>query len=56
MVGLLLFISIYFILQQRVVLGGIFYGLSVHFKIYPIIYAIVFYMYIDMNGKLIQSN
>ena len=34
-------------------MAGIFYGLSVHFKIYPIIYAIPLYLYIECDEKLI---
>jgi phosphatidylinositol glycan class M len=37
------------------VLGGIFYGFSVHFKIYPIIYSVPFYLFIDANIDLIKK-
>ena len=36
-------------------MAGLFYGLSVHFKIYPIIYAIPLYLYIDSNFDLIKQ-
>ena len=55
MITMMLFGAIYFLLKKQYVLGGILYGLSVHFKIYPIIYSIVFYLYIDNNGEMISS-
>ncbi len=55
MITLMLFAGIYFLLRKQYVLAGLFYGLSVHFKIYPIIYSIVFYLYIDNNSELIKS-
>ena len=54
MISLLVFIAIYYILNKQYVLGGIFYGLSVHFKIYPIIYSIPLYLFIDCDVDLIK--
>ena len=54
LISLLVFISIYFVLKKQYIIGGIFYGLSVHFKIYPILYSIVFYLYIDSDFSLIE--
>lgn len=49
MITMVLFVAIYFLLKRQYILAGIFYGFSVHLKIYPIIYSIVFYFYIDNN-------
>ena len=54
-ISMLVFVAIYFILRRRMVLAGFFYGLSVHFKIYPIIYSFVFYFFIDMDRALIAK-
>jgi len=52
-ISLLLFTALYALLQKKYVMAGFFYGLSVHFKIYPIIYCFVLYFFIDMDRKLI---
>jgi phosphatidylinositol glycan class M len=44
-----MFVGLYYILKREYVLAGFFYGLSVHFKIYPIIYSIPLYLYIDCD-------
>ena len=48
-ISLLLFIALYLLLSRRFILAGFFYGLSVHFKIYPIIYSFVLFFWIDMD-------
>lgn len=53
-ISLLVFLTFYFLLKKQYVLAGVFYGLSVHFKIYPIVYSIVFYFYIDCDVTLIE--
>lgn len=50
---LLVMLTIYFMLKRQYVLSAFFYGFSVHFKIYPIIYSLPFYLYIDSDKKAI---
>lgn len=52
-IALLVFASLYFLLKKSYVTAGLVYGLSVHFKIYPIIYCIPFYFFIDCDRKAI---
>ena len=54
-ISLFLFIGLYFLLQKRFVVAGFFYGLAVHFKIYPIIYCFVLYFFIDMDRAMIAK-
>lgn len=48
------FITFYYLLRKNYFWAGLIYGLSVHFKIYPIVYSIVFYFFIDCDVKLIE--
>jgi phosphatidylinositol glycan class M len=48
-ISFLVFVSIWLLLKRHYVLAGFFYGLSVHFKIYPIIYSFVLYFFIDSD-------
>jgi phosphatidylinositol glycan class M len=43
-------LMLYFLLKKRFLISALFYGLSVHFKIYPILYALPLYLYIDSQG------
>lgn len=51
----LVFASVYFILKRQYWTAGFVYGFSVHFKIYPIIYCIPFYLFIDCDKKAILA-
>ncbi|KAN0024334.1 hypothetical protein ACTFIV_008740 [Dictyostelium citrinum] len=48
-IGAMVLATFYFLTKKNLTLASIFYGLSVHFKIYPIIYSIPMYLYIDEN-------
>ena len=48
-ITMLVFATIYFLLKKQYTYSAILYGLSVHFKIYPIIYCFVFYFFIDQD-------
>lgn len=52
-IALLVYLSLYFLLKRDYIKAGLVYGLSVHFKIYPIIYCIPLYFYIDCDKKAI---
>lgn len=54
-IALLVFVAFYYLLKRQYVMAGIFYGLSIHFKIYPIVYAVVFYLYTDCDVQLIEE-
>ena len=45
----------YLLLRRWYILAGFFFGLAIHFKIYPIIFSFVFYFYIDCDHDLIAS-
>lgn len=49
-IALMTLLVLYYLLVNRVVLAAGWFGLVVHFKVYPIIYALPIYFYI---GKLI---
>lgn len=55
LISMLVFVALYYLLKKQYVISGIFYGLSVHFKIYPIIYSVALYMFIDCDTKLLES-
>ncbi|OQR83889.1 hypothetical protein ACHHYP_14175 [Achlya hypogyna] len=47
LVVLLCLISLYLLLKKQLVLSALVYGLAVHFKIYPIVYAFAFLVFLD---------
>ena len=52
---ILVFTTVFFMLRKWYVTAGIFYGLSIHFKIYPIIFCLAFYFFIDCDRSLIAK-
>jgi phosphatidylinositol glycan class M len=52
-ITILVLSAFYYLLKRQYFISGLLYGLSVHFKIYPIIYSIPMYLYIDCNKELI---
>jgi len=46
-VSVLVVMALYYIMTNRIILGSIIFGLSVHFKIYPLMYAFPLLFYID---------
>ena len=52
-IAMLVYITLYYLLKKEYVKAAFWYGLSVHFKIYPIIYSFVFYLFIDLDRKAI---
>lgn len=47
--------ALYYLLHRKFVAAGLWFGLAVHFKIYPIIYSFVLYFWIDMDFKAIKE-
>lgn len=41
----LVFLTIQFLIQKKIVVAAIIFGLSVHFKVYPIVYSLLFFLY-----------
>ncbi|EDO06015.2 phosphatidylinositol glycan Mannosyltransferase (PIG-M) family protein [Babesia bovis T2Bo] len=47
--------TLYFVRRGQIVYGAIFYGLAVHFKIYPVIYALPFVLYFSLGDMNISK-
>ena len=50
LVGLLCLLTIYLLMQKRVVAGALVYGFAVHFKIYPIVYVPAILVFLDQTS------
>jgi phosphatidylinositol glycan class M len=50
-IAMLVYVTLYYLLKKNYTAAAFWYGLSVHFKIYPIIYSFVFYLYIDCDKQ-----
>lgn len=55
LLAVLVLSSLYTILCKRTVLSGIFYGLAVHMKIFPIIYSLPILLLLDSDNYQRQS-
>jgi len=55
MITMMVYATLYYLLKKDYVKAGLMYGFSVHFKIYPIIYSFVFYLYIDSDKRAILA-
>lgn len=44
-ITLLVLLAIYLLINDNLILSGLIYGLSIHVKLYPVIYAVTFYGY-----------
>lgn len=47
--------SIHYLVKGKYALAGILYGLSIHFRIYPIIYCLTLYFYITVKRPYLTS-
>lgn len=58
LVSLFVLISLYLLVTERIFLASIVYGFSVHFKIYPVIWAVsvVFYLERESIKKIFSSS
>lgn len=57
LVVLLVLLTLYFlIVKENYIIGGILYGFSIHFKIYPIVYCLALFFFIDSHYQAIFLN
>ena len=55
-VSALILMTIYFLVKNRLDLSAIFYGFTVHFKIYPIVYCIAIYLFVKKDRAFFNLN
>ena len=64
MVSFIVFLSVYLIMKRRYVLAALLHGFSVHLKIYPIIFSVPIYLFIERDrlrsntwiGDIVNAN
>lgn len=49
--SLLILLTLYYLKNKKTLLAGFIYGLAVHFRIYPLIYSLIFYFSIDAKAS-----
>lgn len=54
-VTFLIYITIYLLQQRKFDLSAIFYGITVHFRIYPIIYCMAIYLYLKEKNSFFNK-
>lgn len=55
-VGALVLLTLYLVLvKKKMVLGGIIYGISIHFKIYPLVYSLALFLFISSENPNSKS-
>jgi phosphatidylinositol glycan class M len=52
--SLLILLTIYFIQKRDEYSAGLCFGLSVHFRIYPIIYSLIFYFWVEPSKNFLH--
>jgi len=50
LIVMLSLLALYLIICEKYILGAVVFGLAVHFKIYPIIYAVPLFLFIDAKN------
>jgi phosphatidylinositol glycan class M len=49
-ISFLVLLTVFLVVRKRYILAGLTFGLSIHFKVYPIMLSLLLYLYIS-NGK-----
>jgi phosphatidylinositol glycan class M len=47
--GVLVLLTFVLVLEKHLVLGGVAYALAIHFKLYPVIYSLPLYLFLDSH-------
>ena len=55
-VGSLVLVALYFLMRQQEIISALFFGLAIHFKIYPIIFSVAIFFFIDREKPFRRGN
>jgi GPI mannosyltransferase 1 subunit M len=55
-VSVLLALCLLCVFQKRYLLSGLLFGISVHFRIFPIIFSLAFFLFIEAPSKSLKKN